>query len=462
MHDVAALEREDIAMFINAACACSGQSEFYGADRDQRVSLAFLHDYVFGNYRTLYALCLVAGINHFNQALIVERLLTAGAPFNPTARALENRLLALALARLPPQRVYRLFGRLRRARVNNRRTRATIDAWLAQRDRVFDAVKYRGLFRSTARHAHLGLHDEVRAFLFEGPQARKRWEQPLFDAFRRARYEQAAIFELPFTVAEGFAAVHGIPRKRFLERIQPRMTEREKQRTLQQVEGEGVKSAADLERLPLTAGCSLVLSLPYAERTERWATALRDRARREARGLTVPAKVRGVFDNSYSSRGGAQKRNRPLAVALGVCLMLEQADCDFRAWWTAPVTDPLLNRPHGQTDLVTGLLSALEDAPDLLVVVSDGFENDPPGAAGEVIRLFRTHVDPHGKTRIVHLNPVFDATAYMPRTLGNTVPTVGIRDAEELDIKLRFARFTLGSSPLSEIEAWLRDRLEAL
>lgn len=461
MPDVAALEREDIAMFINAACACSGQSEFYGADREQRVSLAFLHDYVFGNYRTLYGLCLVAGINHFNQGLIIERLLREGAPSDPTARALEERLLRSALRRLPPQRVYRLFGRLRRARVNNRRTRATIASWISHRDRVFDAVKYRGSFRSASRHAHLDLDADVRAFVFEGPQARKIWEQPLFDAFRRARYEQAAIYELPFTVAEGFAATHKIPRKRFLQRIQPQMTEGEQQRTLKQVEAAGVVTEADLTRMPLTRACSAVLSLPFAERTERWREALRVRAQRDAAGMALPARVRGVFDNSYSSRGGAQKRNRPLAVALGIHLLLEQAGCDFRAWWTAPTEDPLLNRPHGQTDLVTGLLAALEDRPDLVVVVSDGFENDPPGAAAEVVRLFRTHLDPDGHTRIVHLNPVFDAGSYMPRMLGSTVPTVGIRDAEALGTKLRFARFTIGSSPLSEIEAWLRDQLEA-
>jgi hypothetical protein len=170
--------------------------------------------------------------------------------------------------------------------------------------------------------------------------------------------------------------------------------------------------------------------------------------------------VHGIFDNSYSSRGGAQKRNRPLALALGVYLTLEQADCTFTGHWTRACSDPFFVRPSGQTNLVDPLLDALEAAPDLIVVVSDGFENDPPGGPAEVVRLFREHVDPQRSTRIVHLNPVFDAGAYMPRTLGPAVPTVGIRSAHELDTKLRFARFTFGSLPLVELESWLLERLE--
>lgn len=460
MPDVAVLNREDLAMFINAACACTGQSEFYGADREQRISLDFLHAYVAHNYRGLYALCLVAGINHFNQGLVVERLLALGAPKDPSVRARENALLTNALRRLPPQRVYRLFGRLRRARVNNRRTRALLTAWLAQRDLAFDAVKYRGLLRSSARHTHARLVPEVHGFLFDGPHSRTSWDAPLLDAFRRAKYDQRAIYELPFTVAEGLAVAKGIPRKRFLERIAPQMTKAERERTLARVEREGLTADVDLARWPLTRACLRVLSLPIAER-ERFRDPLRASARRALAGRpTLPARVRVVLDSSHSARGGAQKRNRPLAVALGIALLVEEGCADGRCWWShaqAPA-DALTVRPVGQTRLADGLLDALEDAPDLVIVVSDGFENDPPGACGEVVRLFREHVDPEGRTAIVHLDPVFDATAYMPRALGPSVPTVGIRDAEELPLKLAFARFTHGDVPLAELEAWLLER----
>ena len=453
MPNVAALEREDIVMFINAACACTGQTEFYGNSVEQRLSLQFLHEYVFGNYRTLYGLCMFAGINHYNRAIIIERLLRSGAPPEPL-RTAENLRIQQNLASLPPQRVYRMFSRLRVARVNNRRTRATIRGWLNTRDLWFDALKYRGLLRSAARHIHLSLPDELRAFLFDGPHSRGSWSHPQLDAFRRAKYEKRAIYELPFTVAEGLAAAHKIPRARFLKKIQPMMTKRERERTFRQREA---PSDIRLHRMPLTAACSLYLSLPTAERTGAMLTDLRTNAAGFAGSL--PARIRGVFDNSYSSRGGAQKRNRPLAVALGISLIFEHA-VDFKAYWTSG-SDPARLQARGQTDLVSGLLRALSESPDLIVVVSDGFENDPPGATAEVLRLFRTHIDPNHSVRIVHLNPVFDASAFMPRPLGDTVATVGIRVAEDLMLKLPFARFTHGDTTLDELSAWLRTRSQA-
>lgn len=469
MPDVAMLERQDLALFVNAACACTGQSEFYGASAEQRISLGFLHDYVFGNYRRLYGLCLAAGINHFNQAEIVARLLAAGAPRDPLRRREEARLIRGVLAELPPQRVYRLFDSLRRAQVNNRRTRATIAAWLSSRRLTFDALKYRGHLRSAARHAHLSLGamdgsgDELHAFLFDGPHAQPAWEAPLLEAFRRARYDQRAIYALPFSVAEGLAQAHGIPRKRFLERIAPQMTSAERARVEDRARREGAElDPLQLDRLPLTRLCTLLLSRPFAQRrseAEHWRGALAAAGRRALEGAPpLPARVRAVLDASHSARGGAQKRNRPLAIALGASQLLAQGAADYRAHWTHPVDDELLLRPRGQTDLASGLLDALEDAPELVVIVSDGFENDPPGAAAEVARLYRERVDPRGATAIVHVNPVFDATAYMPRPLGPGVATIGIHAAEELPLKLAFAQFTVGRAPLSELESWLEAR----
>ena len=67
------------------------------------------------------------------------------------------------------------------------------------------------------------------AFLF-APRSRRQYRAPLLDAWRRAHYEQSALYELPYTAAEGFAAKHGIPRAAFLERIAPQLTRLERLR----------------------------------------------------------------------------------------------------------------------------------------------------------------------------------------------------------------------------------------
>ncbi|MBX2800689.1 MAG: hypothetical protein KTR31_23615 [Myxococcales bacterium] len=458
-HRRAVIEREDVALFINAASTCTGQSEFYGDAATQRVSLSFLHDYVFGNYRRLYALCLAAGVNHYNQATIVARLLSAGAPTAPAERVEEGALIAGALSSMPPQRVYRLFASLRRARVNNRRTRAVVKRWLAARDLPFDALKYRGHLRSCARHVHLSAHADLHGFLFEGPHSQQTWSVPLLESFRRARYEQRALYELPFTVAEGLAAARGIDRATFLERIAPNLTRGERARVQAEASRRGADvDAGDPSRLPLTRLCTLALARPVSERSELREPLASAAARAARRGAAAYGRVHAVLDASFSTRAGAQKRNRTLAVTLGCSRLLAAASSEYRAHWTTGVGDDLSVTPRGQTDLATPLLDALRARPDLVVVVSDGFENDPVGGAAEVLRLFRAHVDPEGQTTVVHVNPVFDADRYMPRPLGPAVPTVGIRDASELPLKLAFARFASGDRPVAELEDWLLQR----
>ena len=46
------------------------------------------------------------------------------------------------------------------------------------------------------------------------------------------------------------------------------------------------------------------------------------------------------------------------------------------------------------------------------MVVSDGWDNAPPGLAGEVLRVWRTRLDPERRTSAVHVNPVYDADGF--------------------------------------------------
>ncbi|HRI54490.1 MAG TPA: hypothetical protein PLW65_30330, partial [Pseudomonadota bacterium] len=314
--------REDLVLFINACFACTGQSEFYGDAAVQGISIRFLHEYILGNYRRLYARTLAAGINHYNRALIVKNLLAAGAPREPAARAEEGELILATLLALPAPRAYQLLREVRSRRINNRRTRAIIREFLGRRpDRVFDAVKYRVHVRAVAAHAHLRLPGEVGRFVFEGVSRKGAFATPLFESFRRAHYSQESLYELPYTIAVGLAKKHGVPQDKFLTRIAPRMTFLERL-TLQ---GAAERAAAapiaiDLTRAPLTKLCSYLLSLPAEERRDRQPellAALRGAAERALRRTPLRlGRVAAVLDRSYSASGSSEKRRRPLAVAL--------------------------------------------------------------------------------------------------------------------------------------------------
>ncbi|MFJ9975790.1 hypothetical protein [Streptomyces cyaneofuscatus] len=462
---------EDVLLFANAAITATGQREFRSGALDQQLSLDFLHTYVRVNYRRVYAACLALDINDHNAARIVLGLLETAGEASAEERRTEGRLIAARLARLPPQRVYRLFGEVRRAGINNRRTRAIMRDWLAARpDLGHDAVKYRSGVKTAARHIHLrcaGEAAEVGAFLFR-PGKLPRYEHPLLDAWRRAHYEQGAVAELPFTVAEGFAARHGMKRETFLKRAAPRMTRLERLRTQAAFQ----RTDVDLTVMPLTRLALYVLALPFEQRAARRTEltgALRTAARRAAgRHAGSWGRVHAVLDDSFSSSGSGQKRRRPLAVALACHYLLEvlAAPGAYRGLWTSGRGDALLVRPWGPTPLGMRVLDALEPgpggaAPDRLVIVSDGWDNAPAGLAGEVLRVWRARLDPGRRTAVVHVNPVYDADGFDVRRLAAGVPTAGIRDAEDLPALVEIARFAEGRTGAAELHAYL-DRRVAL
>lgn len=452
-----ALTADDMMMFINAATTSTSQREFHGGADDQRLSLDFLHDYVIGNYRDLYAAALALDINDHNAALIVRKLLETTGDATAGQRRVEGGLIARRLRTLPPQRVYDLFRALRRARVNNRRTRAIIREWVAARpDPTFDAVKYRTALKGALRHAHVAPDGELGPFLFTSGH-HPRYRTPLLETWRRAHYEQASVYELPYTVAEGFAAKHGIDRATFLKRIEPRMTRLERFRLQESARRDKAAVAVDLASMPLTRLASYVLSLPVPVRVERRGEltgALRAAAVRAAGPAAGGwGRVAAVLDDSFSASGSTQKRRRPLAVALACHYLLAELAAEYVPLWTSGRADALLARPHGMTPLGERVLDALEHAPDRLLIVSDGWDNAPYGLASEVLRLWRAKLDPERRVVAVHLNPVYDAGDFDVKRLSRSVPTVGLRDAEDVPALVEFARFTEGRTGFADLRA---------
>lgn len=462
--------REDLVSFINAAFSSTGQRDFYGDAAGQRVALSFLHEYVRVNYRRLYARTLAAGVNHFNAVEIVKGLLRSGRELDrrdvDIARE-EDALIAAALRALPPQRALSCLSALARERVNNRRTRAVIRAFLqSRRDQAFDAVKYRSKVRALTVHAHLrfAVDDERQRFLFRGWQ-QQQYTTPLFETFRAAHYADEALYRLPYSIAEGLAHRRRIPREVFLKNITPMMTWLERVRLQETAAREGVVVDVDLSRAPLTKLCSYLLALPLDERERRRAelTAALDGAARRAfvRQPFALGKTAVVLDRSYSSSGSSERRRRPLAVALGVHALVQAASTSMSTHWSTPVDDVLLVQPRGQTSLARPLLQALSTSPDIVIVVSDGVENDPPGGATEVLRVWREKVATPAQrsTVVVHLNPVFSAADHAPTALGDGIVTIGVRDAEDLPVALGFARVAAGQADLAELHRWLDARV---
>ena len=447
--------REDLLLFLNAAFSCTGQGEFDSTADEQRVSVAFLHEYVRGNYRRLYARMLAADVNDFNAAQIIFGLLSSGRDTPADFRAEENALLTAALRHLPPQRVWKLARRLRRERVNNRRTRALLrDFALGHPDLTFQAVKYRRKVASATRHAHLRLPGELPEFLF-GSQ-RRPFQTPLLETYRQARYSREAIFQLPYSVAQGLAARHGLRPETLLAEMSGSLTERERLRVQRQ---SGGQVEVHPERLGLTELASFLLTVNEVtpEQTEWLARAAR-RVLGRSGGLPLPpGKVAAVLDNSYSSSGSRAKRARPLALAYAAEALLREArpNGGFRAFWTHPPAPGQRPQARGQSNLTERLLDALDWGAATVLVVSDGVENDPPGAFHAALTAAK-RLQP--SLVALHFNPVFDAEALQVRALSALAPATGLRDADDLPTALGFARSVTGEGDLRDLELYLERR----
>jgi hypothetical protein len=455
---------EDLVTFLNASFSATSQAEFYADARSAGLAIDFLHEYIAHHHRQLYARCLASGVNHHAQSRIIKNLLALGAPADPAQRAEEGQLLIAALRALPPQRAYKALASLRTRRVNNRRVRAVIRDLLLNHPRLeLHAVKYRRLLKELIRHAHIPAADldpELGRLLFDELRTTPSFSRPLWESYRRACYSKAALYELPYSIAEGLAQRHKIPRRIFLRDIAPRMTSNERTRTQTAASRAGASLPdVDLDRVPLTRLALYILSLSLDERHARWTAleaALTASAAHAARRADLKlGAVALVLDNSWSARGADARSRRPLAVALGVSHLARQLSTSCSSHWSMPQATGPACAARGQTNLARPLLDALAHKPDLVIIVSDGCENDPPRGVHEVARLWYAHLDPDHRTRIVHLNPCFDADQLGARPLSPLIPTVGIRDAEDLPRALAFARFAANDLTLPELEAHL-------
>lgn len=456
----AQVERDDLRLFFNACLSATAQAERDATWYEQRLALDFLHEYMRVNYRALYAKMLALPINDFNRQQILYGLLRHPVPQTHP----ENPLIFQALLRLPVHRVYKVFARLAEDRVNNRRTRQIIRAYVAHRNNLhFDLIKYRRLLRQILRHVHYPLSAEAYTFLFHKAWRQKVYTEPLFETFRQAHFSEKAIYQLPYTIAEGLAQRKGIPRERFLKHIRAQLSTQEAWR-LQNTLGQS--EALHAERMGLMDIVLYGLAQDEAgqQRAEEHLQRYFDQAKPPAlaRCLLPGQQVIAVLDNSFSASGSRERKHRPLATALALHLYLNHwsrlLGFDYQAFWTHPPAGDFENHPFrltatGPTGLASPFIEALQREPRGIIVVSDGVENHPAGGVAWVLRQVKP------SPWLVHLNPVWNPMDYQPRTLSPAMVTLGVRDVEALPLLLHLAPFFQGQMPLAELLSTLEDVL---
>lgn len=464
-----------VSSLLDAAGTSMGRGSFYNTAAEAAEADARIHDAAFAVDRGLYGmLLLLPGVTDHSKQLGLERLLARprGDAEASLLDGAQEKLLITALARgLPPTRLLKFFGRLRRERVNNARTRKLILRSILASPRLeLWATRYRRKLRAALEHA-LGkrMTGILRSILSKPAADRTAREEAilraqalrhaegrdaatvleclgfvlgledglslrLLKAYRGAKDKLEAGRGLPYETLEGIRSRYHKDREHaeVLELTAARMTQGQRLTLQRKAEEKGVALAFDPARHDAVRLYLYAFERGLEPGIER---ALEARARKAAEGLALTGLHAGILvDASGSMAGDARQRLRPMATALAMRDAIAAAAGRVTTVVAGGVVEGRLVRPRGETALAEGLVSLLRSGPDVIFVVSDGYENAPAGRFAEVLDRVRGL----GIATPVHqLSPVFAAEASGLRSLApERAPALPVTRPEAMGVTL--------------------------
>jgi len=460
--------------FVDGAATATARGSFYNTKQEQTAALEKIHQELFALDRGVYtASLLLPGVNDYSRQIGIARLLRqkdSGDGLLSTDG--EAAVMAALVESLPPQRMLKLFGMLREARVNNARTRRLILATLlTAKNLEFWAVKYRRKLATALTHAWGRRTTSIlRAILAKPATVRSEKEQqivrqhidryvdvanrdriyecvrfvlgdetdltlPRLAAYRDAKHNFARGEKLPYEVMEGLRSRFHTAKSSddVLQLTKRQLTEGQKfgmQRKAKQadVKVEFDPAKYDAVRLYIYA---YEMGLTEAIRSE-----LKRKAERVAARLPITFGHAGILvDVSASMAGHDTQRLRPISVALAMRDLLvemsDQATIFTSNGRLAPQCE--LAAPAGDTSLAMGLVQLLKQEPDIVFVLTDGYENAPAGRFAEVVRAVRRM---GVRTPIHQFSPVFAAEAGGVRSLSEDVTKLPVNKPDAMGLGL--------------------------
>lgn len=424
------LDTDLLSTFLNSTITSTIQTEYYSKPEDQMKAIFNIHKRMLKEQREAYALSLLLPINHIHKQLIIFNLLKHGKGVIKEQKEWENKIIRLALRYLPTNRAYKVFTILQLNKVNNKRTRELAKEFLLSRKSLeFEAIKYKKSMKNIIIHNHINaekLFADINQFLFKKKPKIK--TMALLKTYIAAKKDKKEVYKLPYSVALGFKELHKIPDKTFYNKIKEKMTHGEKLRTQEVATKHGVKIDIDFKRYDpikmlkyFRANVSRAEYESFAKSCERMANKIPFRF----------SKIRVILDRSRSMYGSYEKKFHPISVSESIAQVLSHLSNDFKIY---PEVRPFMVKLEGETDLSV-LLKALKDEPELLVILSDGYENAPAGLAHQILHAYLTKIDKK-KTIIIHINPVFAPEMEEIRTLHKKILTMGIRNINQLALIL--------------------------
>lgn len=469
---------KNVKSFLDFTGAATNRSTHYNTKEEQREAEVKLHKTIFAVDRSLYGLLmLLPGVT--DHSIMRACMALLGNRWNGQVSILpfeKEKIIVDRLVRaLPPQRAIKLFKEFSVKRINNTRTRKQVLTYILNSESLeYWAVKYRKKLRTVLTHCWgvkttgiirriLNKKDDdelsekeldivgdiLHKFVkYEPGMGNKllrvnnatsfilgndNTSLPLLKAFKESKTDLSKGEKLPLETLQGIRSTFHKDKdqKHLLELTKKTLTNTQKKNVQKKAKEAGV----EVEFNPMSY--SLVELYIYAFEmgmTSEIKRAINDKAKKIAETLPFKFEKVGILlDDSYSMSGSVDQKLRPMAMVLalkdiivftgekGVIISLHGINSGGE-----------LHRPQGHTSLADGLLRLLEQEPDTIFILSDGYENAPAGRLAEVLSLVRK-IGNH--TPVYHINPVVAAESKKAvKQLADDIPVLTVSRPEQLGL----------------------------
>jgi len=463
-----------LGSFLDTVAAATDRATHYNTREEQKQAILQLHKDIFSIDRGIYGLCLcLPGINDYSKQLgmgfFLDNPRSGEAILTP---AQEGKLIRHLAGSVEPQRMIKAFLEFRKNRINNSRTRKLIlNCLLGNKNLKHWSVKYRYKIRQCLQHAWgQNVFKSVYKCLEakHGKGVKKAWTEKqkttlskYVEPYTDADVTEPLAFILGFEnriksdpmkkyikAKKNLAEGKGLPKEQLFylrsrfhtsvgkdvvyELAKSGMTKRQKALVQKATKKVGVKVEFNPHSLDAVR---LYIYAYEMGMTDEIRAALKQKAKKSAEAMfSKHGHIGIIVDCSRSMMGDDTQKNRPIAVSLAVRDMLKEASSSADVVHCGGAPRGGLVFPCGPTSLASALVSLLKYDPEIVYVLSDGYENAPAGRFSEVLKIVR---EMGINTPVVQVSPVVAAEkAGALRTLAPEVEAVPLSKPEGIGMRV--------------------------
>lgn len=455
--------------FIDVTGTATARSTFYNTKEEQQKAVLATHKKLFEIDRGIYGISLLLGTTDYSVQMGLGYLLDnprSGQAFLNAEH--EAKLIVYLAGKLPPQRMLKLYGEFRRERINNKRTRKLIlRSILGSKSLEFWAVKYRQKLKSAIEHAWgkrtTGIIRSILAKSLHGSTLSTKETRilaqnvhkyggqdinqpvafalgiehgltaPLLSAYVSAKLDLSKGKGIPLEVLHGIRA-HFHKDDYTKEDVfkmaakSGSLTNKQKMLVQKQAKKAGIKVEFDPMKQDAV---SLYIHAFECGLDGRIQEAMDSKAEKSADRMPIRySKISIVVDTSDSTRGSDTQSLRPIAISLATRDMLVASANEANVIYAGEVDESdRMPRPKGDTRLAEALVEALQQEPDAVYILTDGYENSPAGRTDEVVNIVRKMGN---TTPIFQVTPVMAAESKGIKQLSKKISTMPVNKPESI------------------------------